>query len=304
MSSTRLGSFPSDSNHSNNNAYPLSSFQPIPIATPAKPRKKRRGCFTLLFMLLLLSVFYPLRVNLAVLGVDRAPKGTAAGRTDTIILVTAPPFIPRLRLLSIPRDLWVAIPGVGENRINTAHFFAEAAQPGTGPKAALAAIEQNFGIRMPYYVRFQFQGFVDILTALGGVTIRLEEPMSGYEAGKHHLDPTQALAFVRDRKGSDDFARMRRGQMMVRAVAGKLLNPLNWWRIPVVAGAALRALDTNIPIWLYPRLGVSLIVSAVGGLDGQTLTREMVTPYTTSEGANVLLPVWERILPVVQKMFR
>ena len=63
---------------------------------------------------------------------------------DTIILTTFNPWKPNVGMLSIPRDLWVNIPGVGENRINTAHFFAEANDPGSGPSATMDTIEAEF----------------------------------------------------------------------------------------------------------------------------------------------------------------
>ncbi|MGW8252006.1 MAG: LCP family protein, partial [Anaerolineales bacterium] len=81
---------------------------------------------------LALYFFAPLRTRLLVLGIDYAPPGSIVGRSDTIILMSINPLQPRVAMLSIPRDLWLPIPGIGENRINTAHFFAEAEVPGTG----------------------------------------------------------------------------------------------------------------------------------------------------------------------------
>ena len=75
-----------------------------------------------------------MRTNILLLGLDRAEAGSDAARTDTIILTTFVPHRLYLGMLSIPRDLWVTIPGVGENRINTAHFYAEAARPGRGTR--------------------------------------------------------------------------------------------------------------------------------------------------------------------------
>jgi anionic cell wall polymer biosynthesis LytR-Cps2A-Psr (LCP) family protein len=93
-----------------------------------------------------------------------------------MILMAVNPLQPRVTMLSIPRDLWVSIPNVGENRINTAHFFAEAADPGSGPRAALETVRQNFRRAHRYYVRVRFDGFVEIINAMDGVTITWSSP--------------------------------------------------------------------------------------------------------------------------------
>jgi LCP family protein required for cell wall assembly len=206
-------------------------------------------------------------------------------------------------MLSIPRDLWVNIPGVGENRINTAHYFAEIAEPGTGPAAAAETVEKNFGVPVDYTLRIRFDGFKDIVQAMGGVNLDLPKPMAGYEAGKVHLDGDQALAFVRDRKGTDDFFRMEHTQFLVIGAAKQLLNPLSWVRIPVVAAAVFRVVDTNIPVYLWPRLGLAVLRAAPGGLDNRTLDRSMVTGFTTDGGAQVLAPNWDAINPLLMEMF-
>jgi polyisoprenyl-teichoic acid--peptidoglycan teichoic acid transferase len=247
--------------------------------------------------------FSPGRTNVFLLGVDQTPEDSNAGRTDTNILTTFIPSGPYVGMLSIPRDLWINIAGVGENRINTAHFFAEAAQPGSGPAAAMQAIQDNFGVDVGYYIRIKFEGFRDVFNAMGGVDIELTEPTAGYEAGKHHLTGNKALAFARNRTGSDDFFRMAQGQLILKSALQKMLSPINWYRIPAVMTALSRAVDTNLPIWLWPRLGFTLIRVGSDGIDNQTIDRSMVSPTTTDQGASVLLPIWDQINPVLKEMF-
>ena len=134
-----------------------------------------------------------------------------------MILTTIVPTRPYIGLYSIPRDLWVDIPDAGSNRINTVHFFAEAAKTGSGPAAVRRVVERDFGVKVPYYVRIRFDGVVRVVDALGGLTITLPEVQSGHEAGTHTWDGTKALAFIRDRKGSDDFFRMQRGQLAYKS---------------------------------------------------------------------------------------
>jgi LCP family protein required for cell wall assembly len=206
-------------------------------------------------------------------------------------------------MLSIPRDLWVIVPGFGEDRINTAHFYAEAQQPGSGPEAALLTVRQNFGIDVDHYVRIRFEGFREVVDALGGVDIELTEPMAGYPPGKHHLTGRKALAFVRNRQGSDDFFRMQQGQFLLKEVFKDILNPLNWARLPAVILAITRSVDTNLPIWTWPRLGLTLLRAGPDGIDNRTINREMTTPFFTEQGANVLLPNWAMINPVLLEMY-
>ncbi|MCE5209101.1 MAG: LCP family protein [Chloroflexi bacterium] len=289
---------------------PIEKFQAVRIKTP-KQKQKRGSCLLPLLLLLIVGclivlVFYlvlPTPVNFVVMGIDRAPENTALGRSDTIIMVTVQPFKPYVGMLSVPRDLWVQVPGGGENRINTPHFFAEGNQPGSGPQALLDTIFTNFQLDIPYYVRFKFEGFKDVVSAMGGVDLTLENATGGLEAGTHHLDGDQALAFVRDRAGSDDFFRMERGQIFVKAVARQILKPATWLRLPMIGSALLANIDTNLPVWQWPRIGIAVLRIGIDGIDNRTISRDYVTPFITNEGANVLLPRWELILPMVQEMF-
>ena len=274
--------------------------QDIPSPVRRKSHPVRNG---LILLLIFFLFFTPMRTTVLLIGIDRVPEGSNAGRSDTMILATMPPFLPEVSLFSIPRDLWVNIPGVGENRINTAHYFAELYQPGTGMDAAAGVVEANFGIDVPYVIRIKFDGLINIVDAMGGVTIDLPEAMSGLEAGVNHLDGTQALAFVRDRKGSDDFSRQKRGQMFINAAFRTMLNPAKWLRIPVIIPAVLKAVDTNIPAYALPRVIYGFAFSAVFGFDAQTLDRNWVTPWVTNEGAQVLLPNWDLILPAIDQIF-
>ena len=283
-----------------------------------KSRKNKRltttkifGCLSILILISACLVVFgslyfllPVRSNILFLGIDYAEDGGFTGRSDTIILMSLEPFRPYIGMLSIPRDLWVSIPGIGENRINTAHFFAEANQKGSGPYAVQNTIRENFGVDTNYYIRFRFENFREIVDAMGGLDIHLEEPAAGYEAGNHHLTGRKALAFARNRIGSDDFFRMERGQLLIKALIKQTMNPTKWDRIPSVIKIITQSIDTNIPIWFWPRVTLAILRLGVNGIDNQTITREMVTPFTTDQGAKVLLPKWDLIRPVIFEMFQ
>jgi len=245
----------------------------------------------------------PLRTNILFLGTDDSPERGSVGRTDTIILATLIPTRPYIGILSIPRDLWVNIPGVGEQRINTAYFFAEASETGAGPQAAMQTVRQNFGIPVGYYALVHMYGLVGAVDALGGVDLQLNSPTDGWEAGNYHINGTQALEFVRERSSSDDFSRMKRTQILMLSLAFKALQPDSWARLPGFFYSAFQAVDTNIPIWQVPRLAFALVRAPVFGIDSKVIGRDMVVPFQTSAGAQVLAPNWDSINPILLEMF-
>jgi LCP family protein required for cell wall assembly len=267
------------------------------------------GCIPFFFIVFVsiscLSIYFifPTRTNILLLGLDYDNQGGSLSRTDTIILSTIVPQELYVGMLSIPRDLWVNIPGIGENRINTAHFFAELNQKNSGPQAVEETIEANFGVSSDYYIRINFDGFREIVNALGGIDIKLDKPMSGYPPGQYHLTGNKALAFVRNRQNSDDFFRMENGQFILKQLLFNMLFPQNWLKLPSVIFAALNSLDTDIPVWNWPRFIVVLLLSGSDGVDNRTINREMVTPYVTEQGAYVLLPDWDKISVIFSEMF-
>ena len=262
------------------------------------------GCLVVLGILVLLGyIIFPIRTNILLLGIDDRAPGSAVGRSDTMILATFEPVKGYIGMLSIPRDLWVQVPGHGENRINTAHFFAEAQQKGSGPQAAKQVVQVNFGVDVGYSIRVRFDNFMQIVDAMGGIQITLTEPMSGYPAGTHRLDSDQALAFVRDRAGSDDFSRMGRAQLFLRSLVVSALSPASIPHWPEIARIGLSALETDIPVYFWPRLGLALLFTGANGIDARVISRDMVFPFQTSEGAQVLAPNWDAINPVLLEMF-
>ncbi len=288
-------------------ASPLEETQPLRASSSRRARTGWRRIAASRGALLGVAVFvmlaWPGRINLLVLGIDRTPPGTAVGRSDTIIMASILPALPRVALLSVPRDLWVSIPGFGENRINAAHFYGEGQEPGSGPDLAMATIEQNFGVDMDYYVRIQFEGLVKFVDSLGGVPITLDEPVGKLRAGSYTLDGEMALAFVRDRSAADDFTRLLRGQHFIRATLQRLAQPSAWPRIPAAMATFITAVDTNLPLWQIPRLAFAILRVGPLGLDTRTIDRSMATGFTTSAGAQVLAPDWERINPVLLEFF-
>jgi len=120
----------------------------------------------------------------------------------------------------------------------------------------------------------------------------------------HHLTGNKALAFARSRMGSDDFYRMQQGQIVLKAILKKLARPTAWLRLPAVYIALRSNLHTDVPLWLWPRLGFAALRLGADDIDSRSISREMVTPYTTDQGANILLPNWPLIQLQVEEVFR
>ena len=258
------------------------------------------------------------RATVLVLGLDRRPEQGYVVRSDVLMLVTANPRAPQLGLLSIPRDLYVEIPGYGESRINTAHFWGERDEPGGGPDLAMRTVAETFGVPVDRYVRVDFDAFSAVVDAAGGVEVVVEErivdhayPTEDYgttrieiPAGRQRMGGERALQYVRSRHGSSDFDRAERQQQVMRALVQQLSAPTNWPRLPAVVAAALQHVETNLgPVGML-QLGSAALRVGPDGIDQVVIDSEMTRPWTTPTGGAVLLPRWDEIDPVVERMFR
>lgn len=287
----------------------LSAFQPIRILKnkqEQKIHKRQFGClwfFALFGFILVVYFFAPLRTNILILGVDGGLGRGDLGRTDTIILASISPLKPLVGILSIPRDLWVPQMDGSENRINTSFFFAEAQRRGSGAEVSRQVVAKNFGVPVLYSIVLRMDGVVDIIDTLGGVEVILDEPISGYAAGIYLLDGGQALSFARNRSGSDDFSRMTQGQILLKGIFRQLLKPASWSRLPAFFEAVQAATQVDIPVWQWPRLGLAVLRAGPTGIDARSISREMVIPFTTNQGAQVLGPNWDAINPMLEEFF-
>jgi LCP family protein required for cell wall assembly len=302
------------------------------VALPEEWRERRRGrrgcgcclwlgaaALALAAVLVLATFAFVLRgrVNVLVLGLDRRPGEGDAVRADTVMMVTADAGAPHVGLLSIPRDLYLFIPGQGENRINTAHVFGELDHPGGGPERTAAAIVQNFGVRVDGWVRVDFAGFVAVIDALGGITLDVPQtlvdeayPTEDYgtmvvtiPAGVQRMDGETALQYARSRHSSSDFDRAERQQEVVQAMFRRLAQPATWPRLPKLYEVFRGSVETNLSALQLARLGLAVLRVGPEGLERLVVDQDMVTPALTPTGAAVLLPRWDLIGPAVQRLF-
>lgn len=178
------------------------------------------------------------RVNILLLGIGGAGHD-GPYLTDTMELLSIEPKEKRAALLSVPRDLYVTIPGYGSGKINSADAIGEERQPGQGPALAKETVSQILGLPIQYYVRLDFQGFVSLVNVLGGLDINVEKPINdpfypddktnGYDpfylkAGPTHMDGALALKYARSRETTSDFDRSHRQQQLLAAIKDKVLS--------------------------------------------------------------------------------
>ncbi|WP_026126657.1 LCP family protein [Nocardiopsis xinjiangensis] len=156
---------------------------------------------------------------------DALSVGSTPGeRSDTIMLVHLNHERDRVTVVGVPRDLWVDVPGEGKDKINAAYAYG-------GPQKSVQTVEAVTGVRIDHYVEVDFTGFVDVVDALGGVEVCLEEPIEDpkaqldLEAGTHEVDGAEALAFARTRATArGDLDRIDRQQQVVAAMMDRALS--------------------------------------------------------------------------------
>jgi len=163
-------------------------------------------------------------VTILVLGRDTRDAENDAGRADIIMLFHLDPEENTGSLLSIPRDTWVEIPDHGEDKINAAYAYG-------GEELMIRTINSFLGAEINHYITLDFEGFVKLIDALGGVDITIDRPIvdpksgANFASGNHHLTGEQALSYTRSRSTElADIGRIQRQQQLFRELIKQKLN--------------------------------------------------------------------------------
>lgn len=262
-------------------------------------------------------------INILLLGTDDRPDEHGPPRTDTIILLTLDPQTNTAGMLSLPRDLWVPIPGFDFNaKINTAYGLGETRTDNGGAQLVMDTVSQLIGRPIDYYVRINFQGFVQTIDLIGGIDVMVPKTIHddqyptadyGYEifhldAGQHHLDGETALKFARTRHGDDDYGRARRQQDVIRAVADKVLRadmiasllPKAWMLVSTMRSS----IDTNIPMLVQYELAGYMGAAALQDIRQEVLDSRYGEEVMSEEKGWILVPDREKVRAAVDKFFR
>ena len=263
-------------------------------------------------------------INIVLLGLDQRPEESGPSRTDTIIVVRVDPATNSASMLSIPRDLWVPIPGYGENRINTANYIGDLkGYPGGGPALVKKTIEYNLGIRVHYYVRLNFEGFVRIIDRIGGIDIDVPKAIEDTQypdpdnpgayttiyipAGLQHMDGKAALKYARTRHVDSDFGRLRRQQQVIMAVRDRVLRldliPQLVPHLSELMNEMGDAVQTDLQPTDLIRLAQWAEQIEDGNIKQGMIDSSMTVPLVTPNGAQVLGLNREKVRPLIKELF-
>lgn len=266
------------------------------------------------------------RVNVLVMGLDyhdwRAGEGPP--RTDTMILFTIDPLNRSAGMLSIPRDLWVNVPGYNYGRINTAYQLGEAyKEEGGGPALALQTVQELIGVPINYYAQIDFDAFIKFIDEIGGVQVDVPEKIKvdPIQPGKKNNTKTLqpgiqvltgdlALAYARARKTEGgDFDRAQRQQQVIMGIRDQILQfnqlPTLIAKSGVLYNQLSQGVNTNLTIdqlvrlaWLASQIPEDQIKKGIIGPPDQ------VSFAVSPDGVQqVLKPITEKIRELRDDIF-
>ncbi len=262
------------------------------------------------------------RVNILILGLDARDweTGQGAPRTDTMMVLTYDPVTKTAGMISIPRDLWVDIPGFGHDKVNNAYALGEGNRlPGGGAGLAVQTVEQLLGITINFYAQIDFSAFERFIDIIGGVKIDIQQRVKVQiigedrdrviERGRQVLNGAYALAYARARHTEDgDFDRARRQQEVILAIRQQM------------ARNDVRSLVLNNALQIYDALasGINTNMSlqdafslgwAVKDIDIEDIERAVISPPdyatfdTSPDGLSILKPFTENIRLLRDQVF-
>ena len=261
------------------------------------------------------------RVNLLLMGLDYRDwaAGEGAPRTDTMILFTVDPLSRTAGILNIPRDLWVAIPGFGYGKINTAYQLGEAYKlPGGGPELAMKTVEGLIGVPIDFYAQIDFGAFIKFIDHIGGVKLDIQEPIKvdllgdntfkRLKPGRQVLNGEIALAYARARSTEGgDFDRARRQQEVVMAIRNQMLRFDNLPRMianaPVLYQEFSSGVRTNLSLDQAIRLAWFAKDIPEENIKHAIIGPEQVNFFKTPDGLDALKPMPDRIREVRDQIF-
>ena len=278
---------------------PTDLFTTSPTATPsATPAAAITGAFTILL-----------------LGSDDDSKFYSDHvLTQSMILVRVVPSSKQVTMLSIPRDLYVHLSTGGFGKIDGAYSYG-------GAGAAIATVEQDFGVHVDDYIWVGLLGLIKLIDAIGGIDVVTSNPVLddyypadiysswpyGYErvavlAGPQHLDGIHAMQYVRSRHGDlqSDLGRSQRQQQVLLAIRqkAKQLSPAD---LPAMSTAFGGELKTSIGL-----SKVAQLLPLAGSFDNPDAIRQIILASPDTHGGapdGSLFANWDAILPLVHQYF-
>ena len=263
------------------------------------------------------------RVTVLILGLDYRDWSANEGppRSDTMILLTLDPLTNSAGIMSIPRDLWVSIPGFEHGKINTAYYLGEAYKlPGGGPQLAVKTDEQLLGVPINFYAQVDFGAFVRFIDEIGGVPIDVPEPIKidllgggsktkkKLEAGRQVLPGEWALAYARARyTEGGDFDRAQRQQQVIMAIRERILNkdllPVLIQKGPSLYQELASGIHTNMSFDDIYKLALLAINVPDESIIRGAIGKEEVIFGFSPDNLSILIPIPDKIHLLRDKIF-
>ncbi len=261
------------------------------------------------------------RINVLVMGLDyRDWEKGETPRTDTMMLLTLDPLSKTAGMLSIPRDMWVNIPGFDYGRINTAYFLGEMYKvPGGGPALAAQTVENFIGVPVNFYAQVDFYAFIKFIDHLGGLDmyIRKEikvDPLGPgntvvLKPGVQPLSGAVALGYARQRyTEGGDFDRAQRQQDVIMAIRQQILTlnmmPTLIAKSPQMYADISTGVRTNLTLDQVIRIALlALEVPEWNIHRGIINPPDQVLLANSADGQAVLIPVPDRIRLLRDEIF-
>ena len=249
------------------------------------------------------------KITFLLIGADRSTSGYF--RTDTLILAIYFPDYQAVNLISIPRDLYVYIPGWTMNRINAAYAHGiSSGYQGGGPQLLADTILYNMGIAVDHYALVDFTGFQDTIDTLGGIDVNVLCPYTDWhliepdmdpeveenwelvtiESGTIHMDGFESLWYARSRMRSDDFDRGRRQQEILRAIYDQVLNLDILLKLPDLYNELYTNVEMSLGLEDLIALAPYLVDVQPNRITHYYIDRDQVNGWTTPLGGSVQLP--------------
>ena len=228
-------------------------------------------------------------LNFVLMGTD-ARSTDEQGRSDVLMVLHIPGDRKSAYLVSLPRDYWVDIPGHGTGKINAAYSFG-------GPSLTVETVEQLLDIPVDHTAVINFEGFINVIDALGGVTVtnRQASSSNGFDFPKGQVELTgeSALTFVRERKNLEngDFGRAERQREVLKAIVSKLtsrgvLTSPGKFRDAVTTLAPNFTVDSGLDNGRIVDIGLGMRVT--GGDDIKSLLTPVDGIGTSSDGQSIV----------------
>jgi LCP family protein required for cell wall assembly len=253
-------------------------------------------------------------VNVVVLGSDQRPEWNE-WHTDVVQIVSIQKSRGAVSVISIPRDLYVYIPGFWMSRINFADFYGEVYEyDGGGSRLVKDTILYNLGVRVDYYVRTNFDGLIGIVDTLGGIDIPVHCRLTDHwpypdengeyqiltlEPGIQHMDGETALWYARSRMTTSVFSRERRQQQVLQAIWHRARDTGRLSDIPALWEQYQNMVVTDMDFAGILELAPVAFMLQDQNVRFYNIGYAQVTPWVTPRGGSVFLPQWEAVEPVV-----